>query len=799
MKLIQRCRMIGAAALFLQALCAQTQPGTNGQGSLLGTVRDPSGAAIVGAHVVLKDQGGHVKNTQTDREGAYRFSPLGAGHYLLNVESRGFEAKAREVNANGQESLTLNFVLTIKTRRQSMTVTGRLDRESDYAPSATNATAMKTDTPVLLTPQSVQTVPTAVLLEQNAVLLSDATRNVAGVAQDFGFNGGTQPSLILRGFPANFSMVAGGGSGMTGMGTYYLDGTKLVGVPLNMSDAQQVGVVKGPDTVLYGRAEPGGLVNVVTAPLLPVFNVDLEEIASQWGSTRTTGKIGGRLNRSGSLLFRASGTWFADKTGRAFVRDRLGSGGLSLNWKATPRTVLGLSLNYQHQAYRNDFGIPAVGDRPANLPYNTQFNNAPDLSKAQPLSARLNLEQALASGWQLNVRFDGMVSNTHEVDIWPYRYDILSGAPCFPSECLSYFYDRPYGRDRLVHGTVDLTGKFITGPIQHSVLIGLDGYANSRNGTLYLEDLNYAINIYHPVYITQPALDPSQSIVSPTNDKIRWVGLYGQDMITLPHRLIIVAGFRADWTSAIYGPPGLTPNIQSFVKPRVGLVWQFQGAQSVYAQYQQALGTNNGRSPITGLALAPEIANQYEVGYKVRSRGGAMTATVAAYQLVKDNLADYSLYPNVTTIGQARSRGLEVDVRGRFTRHLSGIASYAYTDALITKDPTYQGQRLPEVPRNSGSAWLHESFGENWTAGAGLFAQGLRNGDYGSDFELPGYARLDAMVSRRFQTGSWHNTIQINVLNLTDKRYYPASHPIVEDWIQVGLVRTYEITLRLNR
>ncbi len=217
MKLIQRCRMIGAAALFLQALCAQTQPGTNGQGSLLGTVRDPSGAAIVGAHVVLKDQGGHVKNTQTDRQGAYRFSPLGAGHYLLNVESRGFEAKAREVNANGQESLTLNFVLTIETRRQSMTVTGRLDRESDYAPSATNATAMKTDTPVLLTPQSVQTVPTAVLLEQNAVLLSDATRNVAGVAQDFGFNGGTQPSLILRGFPANFSMVAGGGSGMTGM------------------------------------------------------------------------------------------------------------------------------------------------------------------------------------------------------------------------------------------------------------------------------------------------------------------------------------------------------------------------------------------------------------------------------------------------------------------------------------------------------------------------------------------------------------------------------------------------------
>jgi outer membrane receptor for monomeric catechols len=303
--------------------------GNDGKGSLLGTVRDPSGAAIVGAHVALKDPSGHVRDTQTDRQKertAFRRSS--AGHYLAEASrGKGFEAKGKRSERERTGSADFEF----RTHNQDTASIHDGDRpvgstESTMLPPQQMQTAMKTDTPVLLTPQSVQTVPTAVLLEQNAVLLSDATRNVAGVAQDFGFNGGTQPSLILRGFPANFSMVAGGGSGMTGMGTYYLDGTKLVGVPLNMSDAQQVDVVKGPDTVLYGRAEPGGLVNVVTAPLLPIFNVDLEEIASQWGSTRTTGKIGGRLNRSGSLLFRASGTWFADKTGRAFVRDRLGSG-----------------------------------------------------------------------------------------------------------------------------------------------------------------------------------------------------------------------------------------------------------------------------------------------------------------------------------------------------------------------------------------------------------------------------------------------------------------------------------------
>ncbi len=45
---------------------------------------------------------------------------------------------------------------------------------------------------------------------------------------------------------------------MSGMGTYYLDGAKMVGVPLNMADAQQVDVVKGPDSVLTGARNPGG-------------------------------------------------------------------------------------------------------------------------------------------------------------------------------------------------------------------------------------------------------------------------------------------------------------------------------------------------------------------------------------------------------------------------------------------------------------------------------------------------------------------------------------------------------------
>lgn len=137
MKFIQCCCMIGAATLFSPALWAQTQPAADGGSSLLGTVRDPSGAAIVGAQVVLKDEAGKVREAQSDREGAYRFSTLqAAGHYSLSVDSKGFQAQSRELSANGQEGLTVNFVLVVQTQRQSVTVTDRLDRQSDDAPSA---------------------------------------------------------------------------------------------------------------------------------------------------------------------------------------------------------------------------------------------------------------------------------------------------------------------------------------------------------------------------------------------------------------------------------------------------------------------------------------------------------------------------------------------------------------------------------------------------------------------------------------------------------------------------------------
>lgn len=106
------------------------------QGSLRGTVTDPSGAAVPNASLELDGPAG-VMRARTDRAGAYSFSPLAAAAYSLKVGSRGFTAVRRELRIDG--ATVCDVRLAIATAPQSIRVegrTGRLSIEPDSNGSA---------------------------------------------------------------------------------------------------------------------------------------------------------------------------------------------------------------------------------------------------------------------------------------------------------------------------------------------------------------------------------------------------------------------------------------------------------------------------------------------------------------------------------------------------------------------------------------------------------------------------------------------------------------------------------------
>ena len=683
------------------------------------------------------------------------------------------------------------------------TVTG--ERE-DYQPSSTS-TATRTDTPSLQTPQSVQIVPRAVIEDQNALTLSEAVRNVAGVQYDFGFNGSMQPLLILRGF-SNTSMTAMGP--MSGISSYYLDGSKVMGVPINMANVQSVEVVKGPASVLYGRSEPGGLVNVVTKPISSVSELSFEQTIGQRGLSRTAVEASGALNDDRTLRGRVAASYYTADSIRDFVTDRLGAFTGSLAWVPDARTNITATLDYSDNRYRTDMGIPAVGNRPADLPWSRQYNDSPYLSSAKTTSLKLDASHQLNDIWQIKAKLLSLRSDTSEMDIYTYRGDyglgMAPGQTCPGTGnplCRYYFGVVPDGRYKVDQFNLDLTGKLQAGGLGHTVLVGLDTYRTSKTGTTYMQQLS-SVDIYNPVVGNTPGLDSTMSMPQDYDNYSRWTSLYVQDQIAFGNGVFLSAALRHDRTSAVFGVPGTEPNAQSFTTPRLGAVWQFAPNQSVYAQYQDAVGANNGRDTVTGTALAVERARQMEVGHKIELFDGQLSSTVALFQLIKRNRGASVLDPlsptgtNVVTIGEARSRGLEWDVSGQLTKRLSLIASYAYTNTEVTEDPTYQGKKLANVAPHTASLWARYAIDSQWMAGGGIFAQGQRQGDVGNTFQMPGYGRVDAMLAYKFGLGGSKASLQFNLDNVFNTKYYTGSHQFVQDWIKLGSPRTAKVTVRLD-
>ena len=95
-------------------------------GTILGTLKDPTGAVVPGATVTAQNaETGTTRSISTDETGAYRLAALPVGHYDLKVEASGFKLTTQKglVLDVGQEAV-LNFALEVGTTAEQVVVTG---------------------------------------------------------------------------------------------------------------------------------------------------------------------------------------------------------------------------------------------------------------------------------------------------------------------------------------------------------------------------------------------------------------------------------------------------------------------------------------------------------------------------------------------------------------------------------------------------------------------------------------------------------------------------------------------------
>ena len=235
---------------------------------------------------------------------------------------------------------------------------------------------------------------------------------------------------------------------------------------------------------------------------------------------------------------------------------------------------------------------------------------------------------------------------------------------------------------------------------------------------------------------------------------------------------------------------------ESKVVPRVGLVYMIQPDWSLYASYSESFRPNTSIATPIG-DLPPEEGKAYEIGTKFQNDN--LTSTVALFDIDKKNVQTSEACGDETCTrvsGKVRSRGVEVDVTGQLDAFWSVTGSYAYTDTEVLEDPVLKGQPIDGVSKHTAALYLTRDFGQvgigELRAGAGArYASrwGVNNGSAGAanrEYYLPSSKVADAFVSYKMKLAERDLTLQLNVKNIFDERYYVSSSGTGSPAIVIG-------------
>ena len=526
----------------------------------------------------------------------------------------------------------------------------------------TASTATRTDTPLRDIPQSIQVVPQQVLRDRQVSRVSEVLENVSGVQTDDSF-GNTLDRVNIRGFQADVFLENGFRRGS--FGGRGLSDPELI---------EQVEVLKGPASVLYGNVEPGGVVNIVSERPLEEDFAEFSFTTSSLGLARPSFDLSGPLNEEGTVLYRFNGILeYSDNTFRDYDQDLLRYViAPALTWRISDRTTLDLQVYYSDEERPFDRGIPAVGEGIPAIPFDRRFQNEDTVATIEELSVAYQIAHNFNDQWKLNHNFRFLAADTFDfrLDNWISEDDGTLDQRWRNND--DYLENFSAG--------VNLSGEFKTGSIEHALLAGIDWSQNIGGGVQRRlpEDPSFFVNIFtleadpNP----KPNLADLTNVVRDNQDRETLIGLYLQDQITFSENLKMLAGVRLDFFDANLIFNGDESNIEKTeVSPRLGLVYQPTPELSIYGSFSQAFTPNPFDLTADGEPIDPEVSQQYEIGIRGEFMEGNLVANLAAYDITKRNVAapDPNNPDFAIPVGEIGSRGIELDVAG--TIDLDGKSS----------------------------------------------------------------------------------------------------------------------------
>jgi iron complex outermembrane receptor protein len=621
-----------------------------------------------------------------------------------------------------------------------------------YVPDR-NTSATKSNTSILRTPQSVTVITRDQISVLNWQSTQQAVRYTAGVdGENFGPDQ-RYDYVTVRGFyPVEY---------IDGLQAPIAPANSLNDIGVDLWGFDSIEILKGPASVLYGETPPGGLLNLTSRRPQDAFHGAIEGQYGSFDSWRVAGDITGPI--ANGFDGRLTALWFDKGTQLDFERHRRFYVAPAFTWAINPDTKLTFLSFYQTDRDANCCGgfLPEQGTLLPNpngvIPPSRNFGEPGyNIYTRDEAGIGYEFQHSFNSHWNLDQDFKYFYfkDNTKEIYGSFLEPDLRTEDRFnfeFPEKIREFALD------------TRLNGDFDTGPLQHTLLLGVD-YRNYINFTQFGFGLAPSIDAFHPVY---GAPISNLALFQDVNEHQIQTGVYGQDVVKFGD-FNLTAGVREDFLGN--HQQGVETHHDKFTY-RVGLNYVTRWGIAPYVSYATSFQPVPG-ADFFGNPFQPSTGNQIEGGVKFEPtflpRGAHVLVTAAGFEINENGVLEPDpnhLFFSVQT-GHVKVDGFEVEAVARIFDRVSLNGSYTYLNS-----DAGGGLQLFETPHNKASLFVDYTQQTGFLAGLGG-GMGVRYlsssfGDAANQFVNPSVTLLDAII--HYDTHGFR--IALNANNLTDKVY----------------------------
>lgn len=759
------CALLGVLLLwFSPMVSAQTS-----RGMISGLVTDASGAVMPGVAVTLTSQeAGIRRDAMTDEAGQYRFDGLMAGSYELSFARQGFETTSRTLLLTA-ESGTMDVILGVSGVSTSIIVREVAGTLVDIAGKTTASRMVVPDRDL---PVQVSSIPRQLLQEQGVNDMVTALRNASGVSATRKW--GMYEYYTIRGFSV----------GDRGTDVLLVDGMRVEGNRFNtqLNNVEQIDVLKGPNSILYGGQALGGAINIIRKKPEAASSYELFYRGGRFNTHQVGGGATGKVFGLNRLLYRADVS-FEDSDGWRDAGARRFNISPVLTWLVNDRSRFTIHQAFNRDRFDGDAGVPVeVLDVPG-FDLSRRFNTPQDFALFHDSQTQVLFQLDLSSNFKFRNSFSYRWTNDQY-----FTAEFLTYRPELNQVDRAFLYFKHHRRPVL--NQADVTGHFDLFGMRHTFLAGYEyedffnftertGSEPGRSCCIPTTPIDLDTFIETHVFVSE---DFPLSRVDHFSNRIH--AFFWQDQITLTNRLKLNVGGRLDdylrrahrdpWADGQRLSRG--PEQRRHQRPytyRVGLVYGLTENQQAYFSSSSAFRPVE-RVPEDGRELEPETGRSFEIGHRWQGFGGRFTVNTALYRIVRKNIV-FSLPNNeFDQAGQQSSKGIDLDINGDVGQGIRFIANYGYT--LPRFDEFFEsrgsvdlgGFRPRFTHRHAANLWLTKSWTSGFTASAGMRYLSSVFTSNRNTIRLGGWTVFSGAVSYRRNIYEW----SVNAENLFNRQRY---------------------------